>query len=196
MKLFRQAFLLFVAIFWLSPLYAHTDAATLQGGFTSGFLHPLTGLDHVVAMVAVGLWGAFLGKPAIWILPIVFPLVMAFGGALGVAGVGIPYIETGIALSGIVIGLAVLFMVRPPIWVAAIIVGIFAIFHGYAHGAELPNATNPLIFSIGFVMATGLLHLAGIAVGELTRWKWGTAVVRASGAVIAMIGSGFLLGYL
>lgn len=196
MKLMKTITAIFIAIFWLSPLYAHTDVASLQGGFISGFLHPMLGLDHVIAMVAVGLWGAFLGKPAIWVLPVVFPLVMAFGGALGVAGVEIPYIETGIALSGIVIGLAVAFMVRPPIWIAAIIVGAFAIFHGHAHGTELPNSANPLVFSIGFVTGTGLLHLAGIAIGELTRWSWGKMVVRASGAVIALIGVGFLLGYL
>ena len=194
MKLSQKLFLLVTAIIWFSPLYAHTDAATLRGGFSSGFFHPLTGLDHVVAMVAVGLWGAFLGKPAIWVLPIVFPLVMAFGGALGVAGVYIPYIEVGIALSGVVIGLAVLFKLRPPIWLASIIVGAFAIFHGHAHGAELPNATNPLVFSIGFVVSTGLLHLSGIAIGELTRWSWGTIIVRAAGALIASIGFGFLFG--
>jgi len=190
-------FLLTLFLFFITPLaFAHTDAATLSGGFMSGFMHPLTGLDHVVAMVAVGLWGAFLGKPAIWILPIVFPLVMAFGGALGVAGVPIPYIETGIALSGLLLGLAVAFAMRPPIWVAAVIVGAFAIFHGHAHGAELPKATNPLVFSIGFVIGTGLLHLAGIAIGELTRWSWGIYVVRAGGGVIALIGLGFLTGAL
>jgi urease accessory protein len=193
MKLPQKIFLFFIAILWLSPLYAHTDAASLQGGFISGFMHPISGLDHVVAMVAVGLWGAFLGKPAIWVLPVVFPLVMALGGALGVVGVYIPYVETGIALSGIVIGLAVLFMIRPPIWIAAIVVGVFAIFHGYAHGTELPKSANPLVFSIGFVTGTGLLHLTGIAIGELTRWTWGTMVVRASGAVIALVGLGFLL---
>lgn len=196
MKLFQQVFILFLAFLWLSPLYAHTDVASLQGGFINGFMHPILGLDHVVAMVAVGLWGAFLGKPAIWVLPVVFPLVMALGGALGVAGVEIPYIETGIALSGVIIGLAVLFMVRPPIWIAAIIVSAFAIFHGHAHGTELPNSANPLIYSIGFVAGTGLLHLAGIAIGELTRWTWGKMVVRASGAIIALIGLGFLLNYL
>ncbi len=196
MNLYKKLLLAILALFWLSPSFAHTDVASLQGGFISGFMHPILGLDHVVAMVAVGLWGAFLGKPAIWILPVVFPLVMALGGALGVAGVDIPYIETGIALSGVVIGLAVAFAIRPPIWIAAIIVGAFAIFHGHAHGTELPNSANPLIFSIGFVTGTGLLHLTGILIGELTRWPWGKMLVRASGAVIALIGLGFLLGYL
>lgn len=129
-------------------------------------------------------------------LPIVFPLVMAFGGALGVIGIGIPAIETGIALSGIVLGLAVAFAVKPPLWVAAIIVGAFAIFHGHAHGTELPNATSPLVFSVGFVTATGLLHLAGIAFGELARWSWGEKVVRIAGIGIAGVGSAFLLGVL
>ncbi len=196
LKLPQQSLLVFIAIFLLSPAYAHTDVASLQGGFINGFMHPILGLDHVVAMVAVGLWGAFLGKPAIWVLPVVFPLVMALGGALGVAGVEIPYIETGIALSGIVIGLAVLFMVRPPIWIAAIIVGAFAIFHGHAHGTELPSSANPLIYSIGFVTGTGLLHLGGIAIGELTRWTWGEMMVRAAGGIIALIGLAFLLEYL
>ncbi len=177
-------------------VYAHADASNLSGGFLSGFLHPINGLDHVVAMVAVGLWGAILGKPALWVLPLVFPLVMALGGALGVAGVDIPGIETGIAVSGIVLGLAVAFAIKPPIWLAAIIVAAFAIFHGHAHGAELPNAANPLVYSIGFVISTGLLHLAGIAFGELSRWSWGKMLVRAGGVVIALIGLAFLLGYL
>ena len=197
-KVLQKKLLLGFLLLSYMPLvaFAHTDVATLQGGFTSGFMHPILGLDHVVAMVAVGLWGAFLGKPAILILPVVFPLVMAFGGALGVAGVPIPYIETGIALSGLVLGLAVAFAVRPPLWVAAVIVGVFAIFHGHAHGTELPNAVSPLVFSIGFVVGTGLLHMAGIAIGELTRWSWGTYVVRFSGGVIALIGLGFLIGFI
>jgi len=147
-------------------------------------------------MVAVGLWGVFLGRPAIWLLPVIFPMVMAFGGALGVLGVPIPGTEIGIALSGIVLGIMVAFAIKPPIWVAAIIVGIFAIFHGYAHGVELPNATNPLIFSIGFVISTGLLHLAGIAFGELSRWSFGEKLVRGLGGVISLVGFGFLTGYL
>ncbi len=184
--------ILLLLLVFSSPAFAHASAASLKGGFLSGFFHPISGLDHVIAMVAVGLWGAFLGKPAIWILPVVFPLVMAFGGALGVVGIPIPYIETGIALSGVILGLAVMFAVRPPIWIAAIIVGAFAIFHGYAHGAELPNATNPLVFSIGFVISTGLLHLAGIAIGELKRLNWGEWIVRGGGAIITVIGFGFL----
>ena len=188
-KIAMTGALLLLMIF--EPAFAHSDAASLQGGFMSGFMHPISGLDHVVAMVAVGLWGAFLGRPAIWVLPVVFPLVMALGGALGVAGVPIPFIETGIALSGVVLGLAVLFAVKPPMWIAAIIVGAFAIFHGHAHGAELPNAANPLIYSMGFVIATGLLHLAGIAIGELKRIYNGW-IVRAGGAVVALVGLGFL----
>jgi len=179
-----------------SIVFALADASNFSGGFLSGFMHPVNGLDHVIAMVAVGLWGAILGRPAIWVLPLVFPLVMAFGGALGVAGLDIPGIETGIAISGIVLGLAIAFAVKPPIWLAAIIVGAFAIFHGHAHGAELPNAANPLVYSIGFIISTGLLHLAGIAFGELSRWSWGKILVRAGGVIIALMGLGFLLGYL
>ena len=171
---------------------AHSEGGEASG-FISGFSHPLFGADHIVAMVAVGLWGAFLGTPAVWLLPVIFPTVMAFGGALGVMGVPVPAIETGIALSGIVLGLMVLLASKPPIWVAAVLVGIFAIFHGHAHGSELPNAANPLTYSIGFVISTGLLHLSGIALGFLTRFPWGTSLVRACGGVIACVGLGFLL---
>lgn len=175
---------------------AHSDAASLSGGFMSGFTHPLFGWDHVAAMVAVGLWGAFLGRPAIWLLPVVFPLVMAFGGVLGVLGIPLPAVETGIAVSALVLGLMVVLAVRPPLWVAAVLVGAFAIFHGHAHGAELPEAANPLVYSVGFVVATGLLHLTGIAFGELSRWSWGGTAVRAGGAMIALAGVGFLTGLL
>ncbi|MAM60160.1 HupE/UreJ family protein [Maritimibacter sp. UBA3975] len=171
---------------------AHTDSDV--GGFISGFTHPILGWDHVIAMVAVGLWGAFLGKPAIWILPVVFPLVMAFGGALGVLGVPIPAVEAGIALSGVVLGLLIVFAVRAPLWVAAVIVGVFAIFHGHAHGTELPEAANPFAYGIGFVIGTGALHLAGIALGLLVGSAAGRVVVRAAGGVIAAVGAAFLFG--
>ena len=171
---------------------AHTGASA--GGFSSGFWHPIMGWDHVVAMVAVGLWGAFLGSPALWILPVVFPLVMAFGGALGVMGVDLPAVETGIALSGVILGLLVAFAVKAPLWVAAVIVGAFAIFHGHAHGTELPEAANPFAYGIGFVIATGMLHLAGIGFGFATRSPSGTLAVRALGGLIAATGGAFLFG--
>lgn len=179
---------------WLpSAALAHVEGGALAGGFASGFAHPLGGLDHVVAMVAVGLWGAFLGAPAIWLLPIVFPLVMAVGGVLGIVGVPIPSVEVGIALSAVVLGLMVAAALRAPIWLAAIIVGAFAIFHGYAHGAELPSGANAVGYSAGFVLATGMLHLAGIALGLATRWKAGEWIVRGAGVAISAAGLMFLL---
>ena len=172
---------------------AHTGEG-IDSGFESGFWHPILGWDHVVAMVAVGLWGAFLGSPAIWLLPVVFPLVMALGAALGVVGVPLPAVETGIALSGVVLGVLIALAVRAPIWVAAVIVGAFAVFHGHAHGTELPEAFNAFGYAFGFVIGTGLLHLAGIAFGLLTRSEVGTMAVRGAGAVIALVGAAFLFG--
>lgn len=180
----------------LQPLaWAHSGAGAV-GGFTSGFSHPLGGLDHVAAMIAVGILGAFLGRPAIWMLPVIFPLVMCLGGILGILGVPVPGIEPGIAVSSIVLGSLIVLAVRPPLWVAAILVALFAVFHGYAHGAELPNAADPLAYSAGFVVSTGLLHLLGIAIGELIRWPWGKTVARAAGGIIALAGVGFLTGIL
>jgi urease accessory protein len=184
------AFLLVVPT--CSPAFAHTGSGS--GGFVGGFLHPVFGPDHVVAMVAVGLWGAFLGPPAIWLLPIVFPLVMAGGGVLGILGVPLPGVEIGIAISAIVLGLMVALAARPPLWVAAVLVGAFAIFHGHAHGAELPPGTDAVAFSVGFVVATGLLHLTGIAFGLLARWPAGRLTVRAAGGAIALAGLAFLSG--
>lgn len=182
---------------FLLPMTASAHSGTGNvGGLVSGFTHPISGLDHIVAMVAVGLWGAFLGGRAMWLLPVIFPVVMAFGGALGVLGVPLPSVETGIALSGVILGLMVTFAAKPPLWVAAVIVGFFAVFHGHAHGTELPSAANPITFAIGFVTSTGLLHLGGIALGALVRWPWGRITVRVSGAAIALIGSAFLFKFL
>lgn len=172
---------------------AHTGQG-YGGGFGAGFAHPILGWDHVAAMVAVGLWGAFLGAPAIWLLPIVFPLVMALGAAAGVMGIPVPGIETGIAMSAVVLGLMIVFAVRPPLWVAAVIVGVFAVFHGYAHGAELPSTANAFAFALGFVIATGLLHLAGIGLGTLTKWPAGRVAVRGAGGLISLAGVAFLTG--
>jgi urease accessory protein len=177
--------------------WAHGEAAAAPGGgpwsaFLAGFLHPLTGPDHVIAMVAVGLWGAVLGAPALWLLPVVFPLVMALGGAAALLGLPLPGVEVGIALSGLLLGLAVALKWRAPLATAALLVGAFAVFHGHAHGAELPEATSPLVYSLGFVVATGLLHLAGVAFGLLGRSPRGWLIVRAAGGLIALGGLWFL----
>ena len=183
---------LFIAMLLAAgPALAHTGEGT--GGFIAGLKHPLLGPDHLAAMVAVGLWGAFLGAPAIWLLPVVFPLVMAFGGVLGILGVPMPAVETGIASSAVVLGLMIALAARPPLWIAAVLVGAFAIFHGYAHGKELPDGANAVAYSAGFVIATGLLHLTGIAFGLLTRWPAGKFAVRMAGGAIAAVGAAYLI---
>jgi len=173
-----------------SPALAHTGS--VSGGFAGGLSHPLFGPDHVAAMVAVGLWGVFLGLPAIYILPVVFPLMMAFGGALGILGAPLPGVEIGIAVSAAVLGMVVALAARPPLWVAGVLVGAFAIFHGHAHGAELPPGADALVYSAGFVIATGCLHLCGIAFGLLARWPMGRIAVRTAGGAIAIAGLMFL----
>lgn len=163
------------------------------GGFESGFHHPWSGLDHICAMVAVGLWGAQLGGRAMWLLPVVFPLVMSVGGFLGLIGVPLPGQEIGIALSALLLGTMVCLQVKPGslIW-PAILVGVFGFYHGHAHGVELPPGESGLLYSIGFVLATGTLHLCGITIGLLHRWAVGSVVIRTAGAAITVCGVYFL----
>jgi urease accessory protein len=175
------------------PALAHVQQGQ-AAGFAAGLMHPVSGLDHVVAMVAVGLWGAQLGAPAIWLLPVTFPLVMACGGFLGLVGVPLPGVEIGIALSALLLGLAVAFEWRPPVWSAAVLVGCFAIFHGHAHGTELPPGQSALLYSLGFVVATGCLHAVGIATGLVHRWPSGRLALRAMGGLVAATGLYFLVG--
>ena len=170
-----------------TPAFGHTTTGVALG-FKSGFIHPLTGLDHILAMVAVGIWGAQLGVPAIWLLPVTFPLVMSIGGVLGMRGVPIPGVEFGVAASAVVLGAMILLAVRPPLWVAAVVIGAFAIFHGHAHGTELPHAARPLAYGAGFVLSTGLLHLTGISIGLINRWQVGGKALRVAGAVISVGG--------
>jgi urease accessory protein len=182
-----------VAAFILTPALAqaHVQAGEASG-FLTGLLHPVSGWDHVIAMVAVGLRGAQLGAPAIWLLPVTFPIVMAFGGFLSLIGGPNPGVEIGIALSGVLLGAAVMIEHRPPLFVAAALVAVFAIFHGHAHGAELPPGASGLSYSIGFVVATGLLHACGIGVGALHRWSYGRLALRALGGLIGAGGVFFL----
>ncbi|HEY4408185.1 MAG TPA: HupE/UreJ family protein [Xanthobacteraceae bacterium] len=187
--------LLGLLLLWPTGALAHI-LGDQAGGFISGFAHPISGLDHILAMVSVGLWGAQLGPPAIWLLPVTFPMVMAFGGMLGLLGVPLPGTEIGIALSAIGLGAVVAIEARPPLWVAAGLVGFFAIFHGHAHGTELPPDESGVLYSMGFVVATGLLHLAGIGIGLINRWRAGEVMLRLGGAGVAIAGCVFLWGAL
>lgn len=161
-------------------------------GFISGFSHPFSGWDHVLAMVAVGIWAAQLGQRAVWALPLAFPLLMVLGGMAGVAELGLPGIEAGIALSSIVLGVLVLANVQMQVVLAAVLVGALALFHGYAHGTELPASANGLHYGMGFVLGTLLLHVTGILLGLLHKTSAGSLVLRAMGAGIAGTGALFL----
>ena len=174
-----------------SPAFAHIQLGE-AGGFVTGFLHPVSGLDHVLAMVAVGLWGAQLGAPAIWQLPVTFPIVMAFGGFLGLLGVPLPGVEIGIAASALLLGVAVMTERKPPLYAAAAVVAYFAIFHGHAHGTELPPGQSGLLYSLGFVVATGCLHAIGIAIGAIHRWPTGQVALRLAGGGVGLAGVFFL----
>jgi urease accessory protein len=189
-RVFPRLVVALAALALAQPAFAHEQVG-VAGGLASGLLHPLTGMDHLIAMVAVGIWGAQLGAPAIWVLPITFPLVMAFGGVLGVLRIPLPMPEVAIALSALVLGAAVAMRLRLPF--AAAVVAVFAVFHGHAHGAELPGSANPLAYGAGFVVATGLLHLCGILIGTLTRWPAGGRLVQGLGVVIATLGGYFLM---
>jgi urease accessory protein len=180
-----------LVFFFAQNAMAHTQKGEAVG-FLTGLRHPISGLDHVLAMIAVGLWGAQLGSPAIWLLPVAFPLVMAFGGMLGLMGVPLPGIEYGIAASAIALGAAIMFEWKPRLAVAALLVGVFAIFHGHAHGTELPPGQSGLLYSIGFVMSTGCLHAVGIGIGTIHRWSFGQRLLRVAGALVSIGGVFFL----
>jgi urease accessory protein len=180
-----------VVLFIGSSAEAHMGTG-LAGGFASGFRHPFSGTDHLLAMVSVGLWGAFLGRPLIFALPIIFPAVMVAGAVMGMVGVPLPPVEIGIALSVTVLGGCIALSLKAPLWVASLIVAIFAIFHGYAHGKELPSAADPIGYSLGFVLATGLLHMLGIGVGFLNLRPGGVQMTRGLGVLIAVAGARFL----
>lgn len=164
----------------------------LPGGFSAGVAHPLTGPDHMLAMASVGLWGYFLGRPLIYLLPMVFPVMMAIGAGVGIIGVHLPPLEIGIAFSVIILGALILGAVRAPVPVACLVVGLFALFHGYAHGVELPSAADPIGYSLGFVLATGSLHVGGIAIGAIGEAPRGEIALRGLGGIVLLAGLWFL----
>lgn len=175
--------------------FAHTGHGDAHG-FFSGFVHPWLGLDHVLAMVAVGIWAAQMGGRAMWMLPLTFPLLMLVGGALGMSGLAFAGVEAGIALSALLLGALILLVARPKMGFAALLVGVFALFHGHAHGAELPAGMSGIQFSTGFVLATLLLHGGGVLLGSLHRSQAGALVLRGAGAMIASTGAMLLVGAL
>lgn len=167
--------------------------AGVNGGALSGFLHPLLGLDHLLAMVGVGMLSAQIGGRAIWYVPATFVAVMAAGGLLGIVGLELPFVEYGITGSVLALGAAILAKRSVPVWLAMIFVGIFALFHGHAHGTELPSAAETAGYVVayvsGFLMATAGLHLVGAFLGMIAeRSNRGDMLLRASGAMIALIG--------
>ena len=166
-------------------------------GFVHGFAHPLGGIDHILAMVTVGVFAWQLGGRALWLVPTTFVVVMAAGGCLGIAGIPLPFVEIGIAASVIALGAVVARGVKAPVAIAMAMVGVFAIFHGYAHGAEMPASAGGSAYAAGFVLATALLHIGGIALGFLigrAGERLGQYTYRVGGALIALAGVALLAG--
>ncbi|MFC5070018.1 HupE/UreJ family protein [Flaviflagellibacter deserti] len=181
-----------------SLAFAHTGVGDTTG-FFHGFEHPVSGLDHVLAMVLVGVFAWQLGGRALWLVPATFVAIMAGGGALGLAGIDVPFVETGIALSVIILGAAVALNVRAPVAIAMGLVGLFAIFHGHAHGSEMPEDAGGFAYGGGFMLATALLHVLGIAIGfsiVKAEERHGLIAVRSAGGLAAVAGIGLLTGLL
>jgi urease accessory protein len=186
----RAAVTTFVIFFVLAPAAAlahpgHDGA----GGLMYGFVHPVTGIDHVLAMVAIGVLAALYGGRALWLVPLSFVAAMAIAGVIGMAGIVIPVVEVGIGVSVVVLGLAIAFQLRPPTFVAMAVVGFFALFHGYAHGAELPDGITGLPFALGFLLATALLHGTGVGLGLLMqRQALSRRLLQVGGGAMALVG--------
>ena len=180
-----------VAVSALGAAAAHAHVPGAAGaGWAEGLAHPFTGLDHVLAMVAVGLWAAQMGRRAAWLLPLAFPVVMAAGAVLAAFGLTVPGVEAAIAGSVMVLGLLVALATRPSAAVAAAVVGFFALFHGHAHGTELPMTADPWLYGAGFVVATALLHGIGLVFGSVAR----RPLVRVAGAAVSSAGLVLLAG--
>ena len=177
-----------------APAFAHTGIGAHSHGFAAGFLHPLMGLDHMLAMLGVGVWAAQLGKRATWLVPAAFVTVMIAGAGLALSGAPLPMVEFGIAGSVLVIGALIAFGTRLPVGVAMGLVGLFALFHGHAHGTELPGFAHPAAYGAGFVAATALLHAAGVGIALAVRKHAARLPFRIAGALMAAVGGGLLVG--
>ena len=194
LKSFLMA-LLFAAIPGVA--YAHEGTNLGLGGFLSGIVHPVLGYDHLLAMLSVGIISAQIGGRAIWTVPATFVTVMALGGVLGLINIGLTATELGIAVSLVILGLVIAAERRIPILAVMIGVGFFAIFHGYAHGAEMPDTAEPFLYALGFLVGTALIHIAGVVIGDISRhYERGKVVLRVGGALIALVGLLFIFGVL
>ncbi|MFL9923791.1 HupE/UreJ family protein [Herbaspirillum lusitanum] len=165
-----------------------------SASFMAGFEHPFSGIDHLLAMLAVGLWAAQNKRSALWVLPLAFPLMMVVGALLAFNGLSLPAVETGIAASVAVLGLLIAFAVRMPLWASTLVVSLFAMFHGYAHGSELPHGSSAAMYGAGFILATALLHAAGLGIGVFAGKQMADRVVRIGGFGIAAVGAYLLSG--
>ena len=177
---------------------AHTGVGDTSG-FMHGFMHPLSGLDHQLAMILVGIFAYQLGGRPLWLVPLTFVSVMALGGFFGVMGIPVPFVEVGIALSVVVLGAIVAFGVKAPVAVAMAVVGLFAIFHGHAHGSEMPMDASGVEYGFGFLLATAVLHAVGIGIGFLIGMSskaLGDNVYRVAGGLASVAGVALPLGYL
>lgn len=167
--------------------YAHTGVGE-AGGFMHGLMHPVGGLDHVCAMLAVGLWAAQMGGRSVWAVPLTFVGVMALGSALGTQGIALPFVESGIALSVLLLGVLIAAAVRLPLWLSSSMAGAFALWHGHAHGAEIPAAASAMAYVLGLMLASALLHVAGIAFGWSMQRAARERIMHWAGAGIALCG--------
>lgn len=178
-----------LAILLAVPNLAYAHVMPGGGGFMSGFSHPVLGLDHLLAMLSVGILSAQMGGKAIWKVPLTFVLVMLVGGILGIKGIEIFSVELGIAISVFALGISITTEKKLPYFLAMLFVGFFAIFHGFAHGLEMPYLAKPEMYAAGFVVGTATIHIAGVMIGTvLQKMKHGAQLLRYLGAGIAGIG--------
>jgi urease accessory protein len=184
---FIRAASLFIFLMMPALAQAHPQIGS-STGFARGLAHPMTGLDHICAMVAVGLWAAQRGGRALWLVPLVFVSVMTIGGILGMTAISLPFVEPGIAASVLVLGILIAAAVRLPLIASVLLVGLFALFHGHAHGSEMPITASGVFYGLGFIISTVILHLCGIGLGLAARETKATNLIRYAGGAIAVCG--------
>jgi urease accessory protein len=178
-------------------VFAHEGGNVPFGGFLAGLVHPVLGYDHLLAMLCVGIISAQIGGKAIWTVPSTFVGVMAVGGALGLIGIGALPAELGISLSLVLLGGVIAAERQFPIWIAMIVVGIFAVFHGYAHGLEMPESAKPVAFALGFLTGTAIIHIVGVFIGDISQhYKVGKIILRVAGGLILVVGLLLVIGIL